>query len=119
MEPVFRSLEIAVKSAVAATGTRVTYEGLGHIPATGGAVVPVTVRVAAPIPPSGSVDDLLAELRDTMTDQLYAVQRAYPHPADAYWVPNRLGGGAPTPAEAEVLDKAEWAERVRKSAEGR
>lgn len=242
MEPVYRSLELAAKSAVAVTGARINYEGLEHIPATGGAVIainhtsyvdflpaglaverckrrirfmlkaevqaipvvgfiikrarlipvdrsaggdaypvaveqlrcgelvgvypeatisrsfelkdfktgvarmavdagvpiipvviwgvhrvwtkdhpkslgrkkiPVTVRVGPPIGASGSLEETLAELRDVMTAQLHAVQQDYPHPEGAYWVPHRMGGGAPTLEEAQVLDKAE---RARKSA---
>jgi 1-acyl-sn-glycerol-3-phosphate acyltransferase len=41
MEPVFRMLEIAGRTAVGATGTRITYQGLEHIPASGGAVVAI------------------------------------------------------------------------------
>jgi 1-acyl-sn-glycerol-3-phosphate acyltransferase len=41
MEPVFRILEIAAETAVKATGTAITYEGLEHIPQTGGAVVAI------------------------------------------------------------------------------
>lgn len=41
MEPVFRGLEIAAKAAVAATGTRITYQGLDHIPDAGGAVIAI------------------------------------------------------------------------------
>jgi 1-acyl-sn-glycerol-3-phosphate acyltransferase len=41
MEPVFRMLEIAGRTAVRATGTRITYQGLEHIPASGGAVVAI------------------------------------------------------------------------------
>ncbi len=41
MEPVFRMLEIAGRTAVRATGTRITYQGLEHIPAAGGAVVSI------------------------------------------------------------------------------
>ena len=245
MEPVFRGIEIAAKAAVAATGTRITYQGLEHIPDTGGAVIainhtayvdflpaglaathrrrrvrfmlkaevqqvpmgnflvkraglipvdrssggdaypvaverlragelvgvypeatisrsfelkefktgvarmaldaqvpiipvivwgvhrmwtkdhpkrlgrkkiPVIVRVGAPIAANGPVAQVMAMLQQTMTDQLHAVQEEYPHPAGAYWVPRRLGGGAPTPEEAEVLEKAE---RARREAGGR
>jgi len=35
-----------------------------------------------------------------MTKLLHRAQRCYPHPAGAYWVPRRLGGGAPSLAEA-------------------
>lgn len=41
MEPVFRTLELTAKVLVRATGTRITYQGLEHIPATGGAVVAI------------------------------------------------------------------------------
>jgi 1-acyl-sn-glycerol-3-phosphate acyltransferase len=41
MEPIFRSLEIAGRAAVCATGTRITYRGLENIPAVGGAVVAI------------------------------------------------------------------------------
>jgi hypothetical protein len=42
------------------------------------------------------------------------VQQDYPHPVGEYWVPNRLGGSAPTPEEARVLDEVELADRARK-----
>ncbi|MDT5013848.1 MAG: hypothetical protein QOD39_8 [Mycobacterium sp.] len=41
MEPVFRSLEIAVTVAVAMSGSRVTYQGLENIPERGGAVIAI------------------------------------------------------------------------------
>jgi 1-acyl-sn-glycerol-3-phosphate acyltransferase len=41
MEPVFRTLEIAAKAAMRATGTRITYHGLENIPARGGAVIAI------------------------------------------------------------------------------
>lgn len=41
MEPVFRSLEIAGRTAVRVTGTRITYQGLQHLPSVGGAVVAI------------------------------------------------------------------------------
>jgi 1-acyl-sn-glycerol-3-phosphate acyltransferase len=41
MEPVFRTLEIAAKAAMRATGTRITYHGLENIPATSGAVIAI------------------------------------------------------------------------------
>jgi len=69
MEPVFRGIELAAKAPVVATGTRITYQGLEHIPDTGGAVIAINHT-----------------------------------------------GYAPTPEEAEVLEKAE---RVRREAGGR
>ena len=41
MEPVFRGMEIAGRTAVRITGTRLTFHGLEHIPARGGAVVAI------------------------------------------------------------------------------
>jgi 1-acyl-sn-glycerol-3-phosphate acyltransferase len=41
MEPVFRSIELAARVAIRATGTRIDYQGLEHIPAVGGAVIAI------------------------------------------------------------------------------
>ncbi|MCT7661571.1 lysophospholipid acyltransferase family protein [Mycobacterium deserti] len=41
MEPVFRTIEIAARVAVRATGTRIDYRGLDNIPASGGAVIAI------------------------------------------------------------------------------
>jgi 1-acyl-sn-glycerol-3-phosphate acyltransferase len=82
-----------------------------HLKDLGRNKFPVNVRIGAPLPPVGTVDEVMAVLRDTMTAQLHAVQDAYPDPAGEYWVPRRLGGGAPTAAEAAALDQAEFARR--------
>ena len=84
-----------------------------------GGKVPITVSVGAPIAPEGSLDDLDSRMRASMTQLLHDVQTRYPRPPGAFWVPRRLGGSAPTPAEAKVLDEAELAERARKRAERR
>jgi 1-acyl-sn-glycerol-3-phosphate acyltransferase len=76
--------------------------------------IPITVAVDPPLVPSGTVDDVMAELRDEMTTLLHRVQQDYPHPDGEYWVPRRLGGSAPTPEEATVLDEIELADRARK-----
>jgi 1-acyl-sn-glycerol-3-phosphate acyltransferase len=41
MEPVFRTLEIAVSLATKAIGTKITYQGLENIPDRGGAVIAI------------------------------------------------------------------------------
>ncbi|AFM19689.1 1-acyl-sn-glycerol-3-phosphate acyltransferase [Mycolicibacterium chubuense NBB4] len=84
-----------------------------------GGKVPITVSVGAPIAPEGSLDDLDSRMRASMTHLLQDVQTRYPRPPGAFWVPRRLGGSAPTPAEAKLLDEAELAERARKRAERR
>ncbi|CAJ1494653.1 lysophospholipid acyltransferase family protein [[Mycobacterium] burgundiense] len=76
--------------------------------------IPITVVVGAPLPPVGHAGQLETTLRTSMTTILHDVQARYPHPAGAYWVPKRLGGGAPTLTEAKLLDEAELAQRARK-----
>ncbi|MBP2390274.1 lysophospholipid acyltransferase family protein [Aeromicrobium fastidiosum] len=66
---------------------------------------PVMVSVGDPLPPVGTPDELTATLHASMTSLLHAVQDAYgPHPGGEPWVPARLGGSAPTLAEADALD---------------
>lgn len=68
---------------------------------------PVMVAVGEPITPTGTPDELTATLHRAMTALLHEVQDAYgPHPAGEPWVPHRLGGSAPTLAEADRLDAA-------------
>ena len=48
-----------------------------------------------------------------MQHLLEQVQDAYgPHPPGEFWVPHRLGGGAPTLAEADRMDAEEAAENA-------
>ncbi|MEO8815690.1 MAG: 1-acyl-sn-glycerol-3-phosphate acyltransferase [Mycobacterium sp.] len=70
--------------------------------------VPITIAVGEPIPPTLPVDDLRVLLRVRMQHLLEQVQDAYgPYPAGEFWVPHRLGGGAPTLAAATQLDAVE------------
>ena len=77
---------------------------------------PVTVEVGPALPPTGTAEQLDGRIRSAMTTLLYRVQEDYDHPAGAYWVPRRLGGSAPTVAEAERMEEAELAERARRRA---
>jgi 1-acyl-sn-glycerol-3-phosphate acyltransferase len=79
--------------------------------------IPVIVAAGKPLSAAGDVDHVDEALRDEMTALLHRVQEEYPHPEGAFWVPRRLGGGAPTVAEAKVLEETEKAERARKRAE--
>ncbi|HEU4360919.1 MAG TPA: lysophospholipid acyltransferase family protein [Mycobacterium sp.] len=79
--------------------------------------IPVLVKMGQPLRAADSIEQTTAELRRAMTDLLDQAQRQYPHPAGAFWVPRRLGGGAPTMAEALQLREAELAERARKRAQ--
>jgi 1-acyl-sn-glycerol-3-phosphate acyltransferase len=79
--------------------------------------IPVIVAAGRPLSPAGDVEHLDEALRDEMTALLHRVQEEYPHPEGAFWVPRRLGGGAPTVAEAKILEQTEKAERAHKRAE--
>lgn len=88
-----------------------------HPRAIGRRKIPVNVAVGAPIEPSGTPAELGTALRSAMSDLLDHAQHDYPAPPGAFWVPHRLGGGAPTPEEAKRRDEAELAERARRRAE--
>ncbi|CDO85966.1 acyltransferase [Mycobacterium triplex] len=74
--------------------------------------VPITVRVGPPLQAGDDIARTDDALRDSMTKLLYEAQQQYPHPAGEYWVPNRLGGGAPTMAEAARIEADEAAARA-------
>ncbi|MGW0162762.1 lysophospholipid acyltransferase family protein [Mycobacterium sp. NPDC003323] len=73
--------------------------------------IPVTVSIGSPLAAGPDTEQTMTELRTAMTTLLHRTQDDYPHPAGAYWVPRRLGGSAPTPEEADMLDEAEMARR--------
>jgi 1-acyl-sn-glycerol-3-phosphate acyltransferase len=89
----------------------------GHPKNLGRNKIPIVVQIGRPLLPTGSAIELDAALRAAMTALLHDVQERYPHPAGAYWVPRRLGGGAPTPTEATLLDEAESLQRARRTAQ--
>jgi 1-acyl-sn-glycerol-3-phosphate acyltransferase len=74
--------------------------------------VPITVQVGAPLRAAEDISRTDAALRESMTKLLYQAQQQYPHPAGEYWVPRRLGGGAPTLAEAALIEADEAAARA-------
>ena len=74
--------------------------------------LPVTVQVGPPLRAAGDVTQTSATLREVMTALLHQAQQNYPHPAGAYWVPSRLGGGAPSMAEAAQIEADEVAARA-------
>jgi 1-acyl-sn-glycerol-3-phosphate acyltransferase len=78
--------------------------------------IPVTVAVGPQVRAAATTDETSAAMREAMNKLLHMVQDEYPHPAGAYWVPHRLGGGAPTIDEAKALEEAELVERARKQA---
>ena len=61
--------------------------------------------------------ELTALLHSRMQHLLEQVQDAYgPYPPGEYWVPHRLGGGAPTLAEANRMDVEEAMQKARAKA---
>jgi 1-acyl-sn-glycerol-3-phosphate acyltransferase len=79
--------------------------------------VPISVAVGEPILPTLPAPELTALLHSRMQHLLERVQDDYgPHPPGEFWVPHRLGGGAPTLAEAARLDAEEAAVRAARRA---
>ena len=75
--------------------------------------VPIVILVGEPIQPTLPAAELTALLHSRMEHLLEQAQDKYPaHPAGEWWVPRRLGGGAPTPAEAAQLDAEEASQRA-------
>jgi 1-acyl-sn-glycerol-3-phosphate acyltransferase len=88
-----------------------------HPKTLGYAKIPITVAIGSAIHATETVEQTGAAMRESMTTLLHDAQQAYEHPEGAYWVPRRMGGSAPTMAEAKQLDEAELADRARKQAE--
>jgi len=76
--------------------------------------LPVTIRFGEPIVvnPDDDIEIVTRELRSRMQAMLTEVVTDYPEgtPAGAWWVPHRLGGGAP---EHGPVERAHRATRVR------
>ncbi|MEU1961802.1 lysophospholipid acyltransferase family protein [Nocardia sp. NPDC019255] len=77
---------------------------------------PINIRIGAPIPPDDPPEKLTATLRTRMSELLERAQRDYPMVKGARWVPARLGGTAPTLAQAAVLEREEMERRRRAKA---
>ncbi|HWH15473.1 MAG TPA: lysophospholipid acyltransferase family protein [Miltoncostaeaceae bacterium] len=71
---------------------------------------PISISVGEPLVLDRGADpeEATAELKRRMEVLLHAAQERYPDrprgPEDSWWLPARLGGTAPTPAEAAGLD---------------
>ncbi|MGV9709709.1 lysophospholipid acyltransferase family protein [Gordonia sp. NPDC003424] len=88
--------------------------------------IPVSVSFGPPfrVGADESPEAATQRLREVMEAELLEVQTEYgPHPAGEFWVPSRLGGSAPTPEEAHLIEDAEAARkaeaRARKAREKR
>ncbi|MDK8831814.1 lysophospholipid acyltransferase family protein [Corynebacterium striatum] len=79
---------------------------------------PLLIRALEPFTPTGDVEADTAEIRRRMQAGVEGLWKDYeaefgPMPKGAFWVPARMGGGAPTLEEAEREDKAVESERYR------
>ena len=80
--------------------------------------VPIVVAVGETLPVPVDEDPVATteQLRTDMERMLHEVQETYPdRPGpgeERWWVPARLGGGAPTPDEAVALDRDERRRRL-------
>jgi len=90
----------------------------GHPKRLGRTRVPISITVGEPmdVDPAADAVAVAADLRARMERLLHEAQETYvDHPAsssDRWWQPARLGGTAPTPEEAESLDRQERRERI-------
>lgn len=80
--------------------------------------IPVRLQIGEPMDAGPDFERTTAQLHDVMEHVLADTQCGYPAQPGAYWLPRRLGGSAPTLAEAVVLEQAELAERARRKAAG-
>jgi 1-acyl-sn-glycerol-3-phosphate acyltransferase len=79
--------------------------------------VPISVAVGEPIAPTLPPTELTALLHSRMQHLLERVQDDYgPHPPGEFWVPHRLGGGAPSLAEANRMDAEEAIQKAQAKA---
>ncbi len=80
--------------------------------------VPITITVGEPVSADLAADPVAAtvDLRAVMEKMLHEAQETYPErpgPGEpTWWVPARLGGGAPTPDDALALDRDERRRRL-------
>ncbi|MGF2943672.1 lysophospholipid acyltransferase family protein [Mycobacterium sp. Lab-001] len=75
--------------------------------------IPIIVAAGRPLPPEGKPEHLNAALRRAMNALLYRVQEEYPHPEGEFWVPRRMGGGAPTQDDSRAMRVAELLQRAQ------
>jgi len=82
-----------------------------------GKAVSITVGEPIDVPPGSDLDAVGVQLHRTMETMLDDAIARYPQrpsgPEDAWWMPARLGGTAPTLQEATRMDRTEALERAR------
>jgi len=83
-----------------------------------GKAISVTVGTPITIAPDDDVEEVGKHLHDVMSSMLEDAIAGYPQqpngPDDMWWIPARLGGTAPTLAEATRMDRLEALDRAKK-----
>jgi 1-acyl-sn-glycerol-3-phosphate acyltransferase len=79
--------------------------------------IPVRILIGAPVPHDGERHEATDALRASLQELVATLQAGYPDDGTGmWWQPAALGGTAPTPEEAAVLDAAVVARREAKRA---
>ncbi len=72
----------------------------------------VVIGPPLPLPRETPADELNQKLRETLQTMITKVQQATPEQptpgVEAWWHPAELGGSAPSLAEADAMDQAQW-----------
>jgi len=83
-----------------------------------GKAVSIIVGEPIDVPPGSDLDAVQADLHARMAAMLDDAIAHYPQqpdgPDDTWWLPARLGGTAPTLAEATRMDRQEWLDRAKR-----
>ncbi|MEU0544796.1 lysophospholipid acyltransferase family protein [Nocardia sp. NPDC005978] len=79
----------------------------GHPKRLGRTNTPIAIEVGTPIAPFEPAQELTDKVHAALQAMLLDLQRDYVHEPGAFWVPARLGGGAPTLEEANAIEQAE------------
>lgn len=79
--------------------------------------IAMTVGAPVPVPKGADADAVTVELHERLVTLLDETIARYPDkPAGAWWIPQRLGGSAPSLAEAEAIEERVRRERAEKRA---
>jgi 1-acyl-sn-glycerol-3-phosphate acyltransferase len=85
---------------------------------TRGRTIGITVGPPVPMERGADVEVVTEDLKTRLAALLDETIDRYPDkPTGAWWIPNRLGGSAPTLAEAEVIEKRVRGERAARRAQ--
>lgn len=108
-----RAAKVSLIPMIVFGGQRVL--SYGHRDLTRRRPIAITVGEPLPVPRQADADETTMALRDRLITLLDETVARYPDkPPGAWWVPARLGGGAPTLDQAVEIERAARAERERR-----